>query len=454
MLVQITLRPRLIMRSRIILISSSIAVAIAMTASVSARQTPKTAPPPKAGAPARPAAAAAAPAFTVDKLWPMPLPNHWVYGSITGLAIDSRDHIFVATRPASVAAGNEAGLMSNPPTAEACCLAAPPILEFDADGTLVANWGGAGAGYDWPVSTGGIAVDGAGNIWITAAGVPEPTAAAAGATGVVPGANRGTGAAGAGRAGAASAGAATAGTGRGARGGRGEAIVAGAEGAPVAAPPRGGNAGGTPPPADAQILKFTRDGKFVLQIGKAGQTGEKDSQTSLDKPADVFVDGDELYVADGGAHQRVVVFDAATGAFKRQWRGHDGDFQRISSIAVSKDGMVYVGDRKGDSVQVFKKDGTFVSALAVAPATKANGSVWDVNFSSDPKQTWLFVADGQNSTVRVYSRATMKTAGTIGTGGRWPGRFYAVNNVGMDSKGNLYTGEGYEGKRVQKFVKK
>jgi hypothetical protein len=83
-----------------------------------------------------------------------------------------------------------------------------------------------------------------------------------------------------------------------------------------------------------------------------------------------------------------------------------------------------------------------------------NGSVWDVNFSSDAKQTWLFVADGQNSTVRVFTRATLAPAGTIGDGGRWPGRFYAVNNVAMDSKGNLYTGEGYEGKRVQKFLKK
>lgn len=388
-------------------------------------------------------AQAKGPAFQVDKLWPMPLPNHWVYGSITGLAIDSRDHIFVATRPGSVAAGNEAGFMSNPPTAEYCCAAAPPMLEFDADGKLVANWTFDGAGYDSPTSTGGIAVDGAGNLWITAAGVPEPAAAAAGATGVVPGANRGGGAP-----------AASSAQGAGGQGRATPPVVAGAEGAPVAAAPgRGGNASPAGP-ADAHVLKFTRDGKFLMQIGKAGQPGAADSQTSLDKPADVFVDGNELYVADGGTHQRVVVFDATTGAFKRQWRGHGGDFQRISSVAVSKDGMVYAGDRKGNKVQVFKKDGTFVKELEVAKGTLANGSVWDVNFSSDPKQTWLFVADGQNSTVRVFDRATLKAAGTIGDGGRWPGRFYAVNNVVMDSKGNLITGEGYEGKRVQKFLKK
>src|SRR5436190_14956631 len=122
------------------------------------------------------------PVFEVDRLWPMPLPNHWVYGSITGLAIDNRDHVFVTTRPASVATGNEAGLMANPPTAEHCCLAAPYVLEFDAAGTLVNSWGGAGSAPEWPTSTGGIAVDDKGNIWITAAGVPEPAAPAAGAT--------------------------------------------------------------------------------------------------------------------------------------------------------------------------------------------------------------------------------------------------------------------------------
>jgi len=229
-------------------------------------------------------------------------------------------------------------------------------------------------------------------------------------------------------------------------------VVAGAEGAPVAAAPgRGGNTPAAPP--DAHILKFSRDGKFLQQIGKPGQNA-KDNKANLDKPADIAVDGDELFVADGGDHQRVVVLDAATGAFKREWSGHGGPFQRVSSIAVAKDGSVYVGDRKGNNVQIFKKDGTFVKQLDIAKGTLANGSVWDVGFSSDAKQTWLFVADGQNSTVRVFNRSTLAAAGTIGDGGRWPGRFYAVNNVAMDSKGNLYTGEGYEGKRVQKFLKK
>jgi len=300
-------------------------------------------------------------------------------------------------------------------------------------------------------------VDDKGNIWITAAGAPEPAAPAAGATGVVRGG--GAPAAGAGAAGATGAGA---GAGAGAAGaGAAGTAGAGAAGTAGAGAGRGGGGAATgtpaaPPPGDAHILKFSVDGKFVLQIGKPGQTGTKDSQTALDKPADIAIDtaANELYVADGGEHQRVIVLDASNGAFKRQWRGHGREFLRISSIAVSRDGFVYVGDRKGNAVQVFKKDGTFVKEIEVAKGTLANGSVWDIGLSNDAKQAWLFIADGQNSTVRVYVRDTLAAAGTIGDGGRWPGRFYAVNNVAMDSKGNLYTGEGYEGKRVQKFLRK
>jgi hypothetical protein len=299
----------------------------------------------------------------------------------------------------------------------------------------VTSWGGDGAGYDWPIATGGIDADAAGNLWITAAGVREAAAAAAGATGVVPGANRGGGA-------APAAG----------RGGRGAEVIPGAEGAPAAAARGRGNAAPAGP-ADAHILKFSRAGKFLMQIGKPGQTS-KDAPANLDRPADLAIDSGELFIADGGDHQRVVVLDADTGAFKRQWTGHNGAFQRISSIAVSKDGNIYVGDRKGNNVQVFTKGGTFIKQLDVAKDTTANGSVWDVTFSNDANQTWLFVADGQNSTVRVFNRETFAPAGTIGDGGRWPGRFYAVNNVQMDSKGNLFTGEGYEGKRVQKFIRK
>jgi DNA-binding beta-propeller fold protein YncE len=352
-----------------------------------------------------------APTFVVDKLWPMPLPNHWVLGSVTGVAVDRHDHVWIAHRAASLNLRTEIGLAATPPTAEDCCLPAPPILQFDAAGKLLGSWGGPGQGYDWPVSVGGITIDDRDNVWVTAAGVPEPAAAAAGAMGVVPG--------------------------RGAAG----------RGAAASAPT-------TEPPLDAQLLVFSADGQFVRQIGKPGQTSA-DNDANLDRPAAVAVDtkANEVYVADGGTHQRIVVLDATTGAFKRQWSGHGTPFARLSAIALAKDGLVYVGDRKNNRVQVFQTDGQFVNETSIAPHTLGNGSVWGVALSSDSRQQYLLVADGQNEQVVVLVRATLAPVTTFGDGGRWPGRFYAVDAVAVDSRGNVYTGEGYEGKRVQKFLK-
>jgi hypothetical protein len=351
----------------------------------------------------------APPAFDVDRMWPKPLPNHWILGSVTGLSVDSQDHIWIVHRGLeSLTARTEAGTGTTPPTAEDCCAPAPPVLEFDAAGTLIGSWGGSGQGFDWPVSPGGIEADAKGNVWITAAGVPDVPA-------TVPN---------------------PAGAAGGGRGGGGRAS---------AAPPR---------PADAHVLKFSRAGKFVLQIGKAGEPGPKDSTTGLDKPADIAVDATagEVYVADGGTHQRIAVFDAAAGTFKRQWAGHGSEFGRVSCVALSKDGLVYVCDRKNDRIQVFKKDGTFVREAFVAKATMLAGSVWDITFSNDAPQRYAFVADGQNDKVWVLDRYTLDTVGNFGDVGGWPGTFRLVGSIGMDSKGNLYTGETFEGKRVQKFI--
>lgn len=393
---------------------------------------------------------AQAPAFQVDQFWPKPLPNHWILGSVTGLAVDSTDHVWIVHRGLdSLTARTEAGTGTTPPSAEDCCAPAPPVLEFDAAGALVSHWGGPGQGFDWPVSPGGIDVDAKGNVWIAAAGPPETTfltlPRAGGAGGGAAGGGGGRGRVGAGG-GAAGAAAGAAGAARGAA-------------APdvEAQPQRGGRGNAAPPrPQDAHVLKFSRTGQFLLQIGKAGQPGAKDSQTGLDRPADIAVDSvaNEVYVADSGANQRIVVFDANTGAFKRQWAGHGSEFGRLSCVALSKDGQVYVCDRKNNRIQVFKKDGTFVKEGVVSKATTMHGSVWDIAFSSDAAQRYVFVADGQDEKVFTLDRTSLETLSSFGDGGGWPGAFRLVGSVGMDSKGNLYTGETFEGKRVQKFVKK
>ena len=193
-----------------------------------------------------------------------------------------------------------------------------------------------------------------------------------------------------------------------------------------------------------------------MQIGKAGQVGDKDSETSLNHPADIAVDSaaNEVYVADGGTSQRIVVFDATTGAHKRHWGGHGSDFARLSCVALAKDGMVYVCDRKNDRIQVFKKDGTFVKETVISKDTMIQGSVWDVAFSNDAAQRYMYVADGQDEKVWVLDRTTLAVVSSFGDGGGWPGTFRLVGSLGVDSKGNLYTGETFEGKRLQKFTKK
>lgn len=388
-----------------------------------------------------PSAFQAAPSFTVDPLWPRPLPNHWLLGSVTGVAVDAQDHIWVVHRGYdSMTARTEIGAATNPKTADECCVPAPAVLEFDAAGALVGHWGGPSDKYEWPVSPGGLAVDAKGNVWITAAGPPAiPGSANATAT------PRTTAATAAG-------GATTARGGGGGNAGRG-----------AAAPPK---------PVDAHILKFSRTGEFLLQIGKAGSPGGNDSTTGLHRPAGVAVDtaANEVYVADGFANRRVVVFDATTGAYKRHWGGSgekpaDGDlpaydpagtpvaqFRSVGCVELAKDGTVYVCDRGNDRIQAFDKNGKLLKQGIVSKETLGTGSVWDIALSSDAQQRYLFVADGHDQKVFVLRRDTLETIGSFGDGGRYPGTFYSVGSVAVDSKGNIYTGETLEGKRVQKFM--
>jgi hypothetical protein len=370
-----------------------------------------------------------APAYQVDPLWPKPLQTGWILGSVTGVAVDAQDRIWIVHRGAdSLTARTENGLGTNPPTAEYCCKAAPAVLAFDIDGNLVASWGGPGQGYDWPKTPGGLTIDPKGNVFIAAAGWPEP-----------PGAGRG---------------------GRG--GGRGGDPAAAA--APAPPPP--------PPTHDAHILKFSPKGEFLQQFGKPGASEGSASKTAFNRPSDVAFDSaaNELYVADGYGNRRIVVLDAATGAYKRHWGAYGAppddatmpaydpaapaakQFRTAGCVAIARDNTVYVCDRQNNRIQSFRKDGTFVKEAVLAKDTRGNGAVWDIAFSHDPQQRFMFVADGQSHRIRIVQRDTMTEVGTIGGGGRWPGAFNAPGSVAVDSRGNLYTGETFEGKRVQKFT--
>jgi sugar lactone lactonase YvrE len=416
-------------------------------------------------------AAQSAPAYRVAPLWPTPFPDDsWVLGSVSGVTVDSQNHIWVLHRGNDSLEGNEKGMIPaagrggvpGVPSSSVCCMAAPVVLEYDATGKYLGGWGGPSSTYAWPQTSGGIAVDGKGNVWIAAAGADAPP----------PAAGRGRGAPPAGAPPAAGA--------------RGAAPEPGRGGAPADAGGRGGAAPPQPPPppADAHVLKFSRNGVHMLTIGTPGKMDGADSQSTLNRPAAIAYDSaaNEVFVADSGNH-RIVVFDADKGTYKRHWfaygektagaaagpydanAGPAKSFRDVTCVEIARDGMVYVCDKSSNRIQVFDKSGKFVKEGIIAKNTlggvvagsfgaplNAAGSVWDIAFSGDPKQTFLFVADGQNKKVRIVNRDTLTEVGTFGSGGRYPGQFLAVAAIATDAQGNVYTGEMHHGKRVQKFT--
>jgi DNA-binding beta-propeller fold protein YncE len=349
------------------------------------------------------AASVQAPRFEVDPMWPKPLPNHWLMGNTIGVSVDSRDNVWIIHRGASLER-METYATTTPPSSE-CCSPAPPVLEFDQAGNLIGKWGGPHEGYDWPDSNHGITVDYKGNVWI------------------------------------------------------------------------GGNGRGPDPQKYHynMILKFTGDGKFLMQIGKPGQSTGSNDTDNVKGAAKMFVDKatNELYVADGYGNKRVIVYDAETGKYKRHWGAYGkkpddvnlGKYDPnappaqqfrspVHCAELANDGLLYVCDRPNDRIQVFQKDGTFVKEVIVAKNTLGDGSVWDIAFSKDPQQKYIYLADGANEKVYIILRETMEILTTFGDGGRQPGEFYAVHSIATDSKGNIYTTETYRGQRLQKFVYK
>jgi DNA-binding beta-propeller fold protein YncE len=336
-----------------------------------------------------------APMFEVDPFWPQPLPNHWLMGSVIGVAVDSRDHVYVIHRQASLNARTEVGAAQDPPTGE-CCYPAPPVLEFDPEGNLVNSWGGPGDGYDWPSSNHGLSIDAKDNIWI------------------------------------------------------------------------GGNGA-----EDSHILKFTRDGQFLMQVGEAGRAADSHAADHFGRVAKIAFDNraNEAYVADGYGNKRVAVIDMDTGDLKRYWGAYGnepsdedlGPYDPSASPAQqfrnpvhcaepTSDGLVYVCDRPNDRIQVFRTDGTFVQEAFVAPQTLGDGSVWDIAFSRDAEQRYVYLADGKNMKVYIIDRPSLEVLTSFGDGGRQPGQFFGVHSIATDSQGHIYTTETYEGKRLQKFV--
>lgn len=216
-----------------------------------------------------------------------------------------------------------------------------------------------------------------------------------------------------------------------------------------------GNGGG-----DHVVLKLTSDGSdCLMQIGQWGVSGGiSGSPTHLNRPADMDTDDDarELFVADGYGGRRVAVFDMDTGVFDREILAPPGETWGgpVHCAKITDDDRVHVCDRPNNRVHVFTTAGDFLHEISIAPDTPGIGSAWDVDFSADRAQEFLYDADGENQMIHIVRRSD-PAAGEIasfGRGGRYAGMFHWVHNVSTDSRGNLYTAEVSEGKRAQKFV--
>ena len=328
---------------------------------------------------------------------PKPLPKHYVYGNVIGVGVDTKDHIYIIHRGAGSLEPKEIYAAADPPQSE-CCIPAPPVVEFDAEGNFIKACGGPGQGFEWPESNHGITPDSKGNLFI------------------------------------------------------------------------GGNGG-----QDGHILKFTTDGKFVKQFGFAYASAGSNDMFAFNKVAKVSLDekANEAYVSDGYGNHRVAVIDMDSGKIKRYWGAYGnkpddtplGNYNPDAPLAqqfrtpvhcaeMSVDRFVYVCDRVNDRIQVFTPDGKFVKESWVSKRTLGDGSTWDIAFSNDPQQKFIYLADGKDEKVWILDRQSLEILTSFGDGGKMPGQFYAVHSIATDSKGNIYTTETYDGRRLQRFLYK
>jgi sugar lactone lactonase YvrE len=329
--------------------------------------------------------------FVVEPSWPKDMINNWILGAVTGVFVDSRDHIWVTHLPETLTE-EETSAVQKPPIGT-CCAPAPAVIEFDAAGNVVQGWGDPSQDISiYPRNPHGIFVDHENNVWV-----------------------------------------------------------------------------GTY--MHHRVMKFTREGKHLMTIGVYDKTGGSNDTTLLGGPAGIWVDPktNEVFIADGYRNRRVIVCDGATGKYIRHWGAYGAvpddtqknandpespnkQFSTVHGITGSRDGMIYVADRRGNRIQVFDQKGKFIKEKIIAPRTLASGSAFVPVLSPDRDQQWLYMADGTNHKVWIMRRSDLEVVGEFGRGGRQVGQMLRPHGMSVDSKGNLYVGEASTGRRVQRFV--
>ncbi|MGH6770281.1 MAG: hypothetical protein ACRECO_14805 [Xanthobacteraceae bacterium] len=335
------------------------------------------------------------PRFQPEPFWPKPLPENWILGQVSGIATDRNDHIWIVHRPRTLH-DDEKGATFNPPRTK-CCKPAPAVLKFDAEGNLLASWGGAGKGFDWPKSEHGIHVDRDGNIWLA-------------------GNNREDG----------------------------HILKFSADGKFLRqiGKPGGATASNVTDHLGSPAHMVTDDAANELYVAD----GYRNRRVIVfDMKTGAYKRHWGAYGQRPGADDKLPPYNPASPSLSKTFGNP------VHCVRLSNDGLVYVCDRVNDRIQVFRKDGAFVKEFRVEEKTLQNGSVWDLVLSNDPGQRFILIADGANGQIHVISREDGKLLTQWGRHGRQPGQFKWVHNLAIDLKGNLYTSEVGWGRRVQKF---
>ena len=354
-----------------------------------------------------------APVYRVDPFWPKTLPNKWSMQQVTGIGVDDMDHVWFLNRqnapdPLEIIAESD-------PRAVLCCVLGPEVIELDQDGNVVNAWGGPGYHPTWPTGLQTVIRDSQGFVWV----------------------------------------------------------------------------GGTRP--QDSIQKFTRDGELVWDFGHRPPEGVQWVENNQEVEAfaqkgrfQLDEVANEIYIID---QKRVVIYDASTGEFKRGWGGHGMPLSEITNdpipgytwdggpppeernfvpamhfVEISNDRLVYIGERGQNRIQVFTTDGEWQQDIYVSPETPAQracdsvdfmpgpcGTMYKMVISIDPEQKYLFVADASNNVIWSVDRRSGETLGHFSHPGRLAGQLNFPNAISMDSKGNIFTGEVSNGKRIQKF---
>jgi hypothetical protein len=345
------------------------------------------------------AARAEGPTFKVDPFWPKPLPHNWLMGQVGGVDVDKQGHVWVMQRPLRHTK-DELGAAQKPPLSK-CCVAAPPVIEFDQAGNVIRAWGGPGEGYDWPSQEHGMRIDPKGYVWFGGNGKDDGMILKFTQDGkfVKQFGKRG---------------------------------------------PSKGSLDGTQfgKPAD-----FWFDAKANEVYVADGYTNHRVIVMDMDTGA-----VKRIWGAYGNKPEDPPAVAGQEGTPYDPKAPPSQQFNNpVHCVKITVDNLVYVCDRSNDRLQVFRKDGTFVKEFIYLKDT-LRGSVWDVYPWPDAKQRYLIMVDGGNNEMRVIRRSDGKILSTWGRQGRQAGEFHWVHNVAIDRNGNVYTSEVDNAQRLQRWV--